>query len=347
MNWLTIHTTLLMMRVFAASTTEMSTNSSRHEAHECLTNDNYIMQESGHNKILFSKHLDSVNCVKIDTYKNTTMDFYFFDKANHTSYEKVEVVCSGNKHFAEHGVTFDSMDMKTNLAFTDPETGQTIVVLKTNLTQVIVTIPFDYDYMVVKDRNKVQMQLFLDTKPPISSAYDFNLTDYISFYVELITIMILVDLGVLIALVMKSYYTMVRLHSFTMWIVLVVELLALLFFLERYQLMFWTNALFLYYFISSVLINVLQIINTSVGVFLRTSIFEKHVYQNTILIKKLHKYLGFISYFFLKLNLLMKCLIYFYFLKLKLNYNIIGIIGFNPLIWIFYFVFRLINNLRS
>lgn len=346
MRWLTIQALMLLLARLAQAA-DTTAEPSEHAVHECLSNENYIMQESGHNTVLFSKHLDSVNCVKINTYKNTTMDFYFFDKVNHTSYQKVAVVCAGNKHFVEKDITFDSMDMKTNLAFTDPETHQTIVVLKTNLTQVIATIPFDYDYVVVKDRNAVNMQLFLDTKPPISSAYDFSFTDYIAFYVELVTIMILVDLGVLVALVMKSYYTMVRLHSFSMWIVLVVELLALLFFLERYQLMFWTNTLFLYYFISSVLINILQIVNTSVGVFLRTSIFEKHVYQNTILIKKLHKYLGFISYFFLKLNLLMKCLIYFYFLKLTLNYKIIGIIGFNPLIWLFYFFFRLINNLRS
>ena len=346
MRWLATQAIMVVLAGLALKV-DSAAESDEHKDQECLYNENYIMQESGHNTVLFSKHLDSVNCVKINTYKNKTMDFFFFHNADHTNYHKVAVVCAGNKHFSESGVTFDSMDMKTNLAFTDPETHQTIVVLKTNLTQIVATIPFDYDYVVITDRKDVNMQIFLDTKPPISSAYDFSFTDYATFYIELVTIMILVDLGVLVALVMKSYYLMVRLHSFTMWIVLVVELLALLFFLERYQLMFWTNALFLYYFVSSVLINVLQIVNTSVGVFLRTSIFEKHVYQNTILIKQLHKYLGFVSYFFLKLNLLMKCLIYFYFLKLTLNYKIIGIIGFNPLIWLFYFVFRLINSLRS
>jgi hypothetical protein len=334
---------MLLLKMVLAS--GVALNQTGHMEDGCLYNENYILQQSAHNTFLFSKHLHDVNCVKINTYKNTTIDFYFFEDLNHTNYHKVEVVGAGNKHFYDQDVAFETMDMKTNLAFTDEETHEALVVLKTNLTQIIAAIPFRYDYLLVDDRKSVQMQIFLDTKPPINSVSSFSFLDYLSFYVELVTIMVLVDLGVVISLVMKSYALMVRLHSLVMWIVLVVELLALLFFLERYQLMFWMNSLFLYYFISSVMINILQIANTSVGVFLRTSIFEKHVYQNTILIKQLHKYLGVVSYFFLKLNLILKFFIYVYFVKLKINQTMICIIAFNPLLWVVYFLIKAIRNL--
>ena len=309
----------------------------------CLHPLYYSVEKNTNGLILMSKHLANSNCIQINTYSNEDLSLVLFKQNSHS--DTIAFLFDKNHHgnFSQNLTNMTVQEMRSDLVYTDKHTHQTVIYLKTNLTEIILAVPFTFDYFELKKSHQKVAGMWLDVHPETNNLNTFNLIDYLFLVFELSTVMIIVDLGIVVVLLFNKYNLVNALHSKLMWVVLVTELLSLCYFLFRYQLYFWSVNYFLYYFLASILINVFSIGNTSVGVFLLTAIYEKHITQNVPVIKRIHRYMGYVSYLLMKISLIIKMFIFVVVIGIKPDPLLIGICLTFPLIWAFFFVFKIIK----
>lgn len=310
----------------------------------CENQRNYIVQKNSEGIVLSSKHIADGNCIQVNAYHNEDFFLKFYYKNDRGNYTTIKYDADHTQNTTKAGIRMGAYEFNARLVFTDKSTGQATVYVKTNQTQLIFTVPFDYDYLEIEKNGQKAVSMWLNTEPPSNGMVTFYILDYLVLLAELCNVMILVDLGLVIVMVYRRYNLEHELHSKIMWAVLVMELLSLFYFLWRYQFYFWHVPVFFYFFVSEIFINVFSIANNSLGVFLHTAIFEKHICQNIPAIKGFHRLFGYVTYALMKLSLAVKLIIFVYVAELTPDWIMISIVAANPFIWLFYFLSTLLKS---
>lgn len=304
---------------------------------ECTNNRNYVVQKNADEMVLETKRIQQANCLKVSAYHNENFELRFYYANDYGNYTEIQFDPKHPQNATISGIAMQVHQFDSHLVYTDKNTGQSTLYVKTNLTELTFTVPFEYNYMWLARNKHTDLEMWLDTNPPSNSMQTFYFTDYIVLLIELANIMVLVDLGLIFVLIFRRYNLDHSVHSKIMWLVLIMELLSLFYFLWRYQFYFWHVTVFFCFFISSLSINIFTIGNASLGVFLMTAIFERHICQNIPVIKSVHRIFGYASYVLMKVNVIFKLIIFYYVCELVPDIVLLAIIAANPLIWIFYF----------
>lgn len=308
---------------------------------DCTNNRNYVVQKNFDGTVLESKRIQQGNCIKVSAYHNEKLELRFYYANDYHNYTKIQVDPKHTQNETVSGIIVQIHQFDSHLVYTDKTTGQSTLYVKTNLTELTFTVPFEYNFLSLARNHHKDLEMWLDTTPPSNSMQSFYFTDYIVLVIELANIMVLVDLGLIFVLFFRRYNMDHSVHSKIMWFVLIIELLSLFYFLWRYQFYFWHVTVFFCFFISSLSINIFTIGNASLGVFLMTAIFEKHICQNIPVIKSVHRIFGYVSYVLMKVNVIFKIIIFYYVCELVPDIVLVAIVIANPLIWIFYFTAKL------
>lgn len=308
------------------------------EDEDCLADAYYKMNINDVDLFIFTKHMGSANCVKILTRGNENLSLYFHNSTDTDSSFKKTIDFHPYKplNTISHQIQFFSNVTDTNTAITDPQTKQTVIYFKRELRRTVLIIPYDYDIVTIKRESRKALRMFLDTSSHRLDKYSFNILDTCFLVAEIITTMVVLDAGLIIILIYTKMQWAIKVHRRIMWIVLSLEMVFLLYFLNRYQLFFYTELLFFAYFIVSMVINVFNVLNNGVGVFLDTSIQDKIAYHNTKKIRRLHRYIGFASYILFKIRLILKFVIYLLVANYPFTLEIFAILLVNPVIWLVY-----------
>ena len=305
---------------------------------DCTKDAYYKLNVVETNLFVFTKRLGSSNCLKILTRGSDYLSINFHGENDSKSSFKKKISFDDYKPFnaTENGVHMYSNITDTNTAITNPHSKQTIIYFKRELTKTVLTLPLTYDIVTVQRNSKDPIKIYLDTSPRNADKYNFNIVDQVFFLAEVIVAMIVLDLGLILILTYTKMPWAVKVHRQIMWTVLFMEMIFLLYFLNRYQLFFFTEPLFFTYFIVSMIINVFNVLNNGVGVFLDTSIKDKVAYHNTKKIRKLHRLIGFGSYLVFKIRMILKFVIYLYIARYPFAPQFWSIMLLNPLLWFFY-----------
>lgn len=309
----------------------------------CLNSKNYIVEKNSKGVILLSKHLAFSNCVQVNSYKSDNLKFVLFPSNMNLEPTVFYFESSNHLNITKNNTTMTVQEMDSDLVYTDEKTGKSIIYLKTNLTEIVFTISLEFEFISIEKKGHRIAGMWLDTHSYESKVQSFTFLDYIMLLLELFNIMIIVDVGLIVVLAFQRYNLNHEIHSKLMWLVLVFELLALCYFLWRYQYYFWSEKVFFYYFLASILINVFSIANTSVGVFLLTAIFEKHISQNVPVIKLVHRFLGYISYLLMKLSLIVKFFIFVFVVGISPRWPELAIVATNPVLWLLFWIYKIIK----
>ena len=323
---------LFSLTLFLPSFAEMTIK----EFDTCSNINNYVTHQNADGIIVMSKHLSDRNCIQINVYKFEDLRMKFYDLKNETKPVAFDYNPKNKSNITQFNTTMTVQELRSNLVYTDPKTGNSMIYLKTNMTEIIFDVPFTYSFFKLKKHNQIIGEMWLDVHSETNDLKSFNIIDRIMLVIDLLNIMVVVDIGIIFVILFRKYNIIHQVHSTLMWVVLVVELLSLCYFLLRYQNYFWSVWIFLAYFLFAITINIFSILNTSIGVFLLTAIFEKHISQNVPVIKRIHKYLGYLSYALMKLKLVIKILILIYNIGMKLHTHEVVIILINPVIWLLY-----------
>lgn len=305
---------------------------------DCYSNSYYKLNVADTNLFIFTKHLESSNCVKILTRNQEELVLNFHGRKDTAKSFKKKIAFDPiiPYNMTEHSVNIYSNITDTNTAITNPKTKQTVIYFKTELIETVLTIPFTYDLVSVKTDKSNTLQIFLDTSVNHLDKYGFSIIDRAFFIAEIVTTMILLDLGLILILIYTKMQWAIKVHRQIMWTVLFLEILYLLYFLNRYQLYFYTEILFFAYFLISMIINIFNVLNNGVGVFLDTSIKDKIAYHNTKKIRRLHRYIGFTNYIVFKIRLVLKFIIYVFVAKYPFTVELWTLLLINPILWLIY-----------
>ena len=308
----------------------------------CLSTDGYQYRDSSSDLFIFVKRLNETNCLKVDVYRDEGFDFYGVDQDG--DYHKIWIDPSVNISLAKYGISVQSQPLEMDLALEDPKTNQTHIYSKDSLVGIVFTVPYNFTNALIsppKGKKKNVVKIIFDTSEINKNPYAPTIPDKIFLIIDLINGLILVDIGIVIVLLFRGDRETNVLHRKIMWSVLFIQLLSLMYFLFRYQIYFIKESLFFDYFITSVMIDIFQIFNTSLGVYLETSILDKYVYQDIIFFKRLHRVIGFLAYVLIKINVLIKWLMFLFIMKGKVYIEekviFAGFVG----IWVFFFSLKI------
>lgn len=305
---------------------------------------NYKVARNAEGIVLSSKHIADANCIQVNSYNNEDFVLRFYYAGEHNNFTAIYYDADHAQNATKNGIQMEVSKFDSRIVYTDSETGQSTIYVKSNLTQLVFSVPFAYNFMDVVENGRKTLSMWLDTQPPTNTMVTFYMMDYAVLILELFNVMVLVDLGLVVVMTFRRYNLEHEIHSKIMWLVVIMELLSLFYFLWRYQFYFWHVPVFFYFFVFGVLINVFTIGNTSLGVFLHTAIFEKHICQNIPVIKRVHNLFGYISYALMKLSLCIKMIIFVYIANLWPDWLMVSIVVANPLIWLAYFVSKVTDN---
>ena len=311
------------------------------EFDDCLNTRGYVSHQNSQGLILMSKHLGSRNCLQLNVYKPSKVDLKFLKQDRNGEALSLQYDPSDKRNTTEGNVTMTVIDMRANVVYTDRATRKSVIYMKARTTEVILEVPFDYHFFELLKDGVIVFDMWLDVYPVTNALQSFTLLDKAVLIAETFNVLVLVDLGLLYVMLFRKRNLVNRTHSRLMWLVLILELLALCYFLFRYQLYFWTRPMLFYYFLVSILINVFSILNTSVGVFLLTAIFERHINQNVPLINKLHRFIGYVAFVVMKARVVFKILILVYVVELAISVNDLLAVLVSPVLWLLYAVFWL------